>query len=151
MSRKEWIDHIVAESKKRKADRLKDKEYVQKVQIEMDEKYKDLSEVINTLKKNDTTEEPKMKNAYDSLLMELKFDMSRRATVNSSLLLIMCTCFSFQAKERIKSEEEIILKEKRKLEELERERLESMKVTARPNQKHQSADALDDDLCVFYF
>lgn len=128
---KELIEQLIAESKKRKAEKQKTKEATLELTEKLDSDWKDLLPLVNTNKKDDDENVKKSKiDDYDKVMRELKFEA--RGTVS----------------DRLKTEDEIAKEEKEKLEKLEQERLERMrgeveKNISKPN--HRSADDLDDD------
>ncbi|CAH0555497.1 unnamed protein product [Brassicogethes aeneus] len=130
---KELIDQLIAESKKRKAEKQKTKEATLELTEKLDSEWKDLMPLIN---KNKKTEEDRDKEStpkvddYDKVMRELRFEA--RGTVS----------------DRLKTEDEIAKEEKEKLEKLEKERLDRMQgfVEEKSNKPtHRSADDLDDD------
>ncbi|KAJ8934163.1 hypothetical protein NQ314_013545 [Rhamnusium bicolor] len=128
---RELIDQLIAESKKRKAEKQKTKEATLELTEKLDSDWKDLLPIISKSKKTEEDEVGKPKiDDYDKVMRELKFEA--RGTVS----------------DRLKSEDELAKEEKEKLEQLEKERLERMKgfideKTSKLN--HRSADDLDDD------
>ncbi|CAH1996644.1 unnamed protein product [Acanthoscelides obtectus] len=132
-SHKDLINQLIAESKKRKAEKQQIKEETLELTEKLDTEWKDLIPLVNTNKSNDE-EMPKQKmDDYDKIMRELRFEA--RGTVS----------------DRLKTEDEIAKEEKEKLEQLEKERLERMKgIFTDENSKptHRSADDLDDG--IFY-
>ncbi|XP_046609585.1 nucleolar protein 14 [Neodiprion virginianus] len=134
MSRKDLIEQLIAESKKRKAEKQKVREQTLDLTDKLDSEWKDLLPIVNASKKR--VEEPYEKTKvddYDIALRELKFEA--RGTPS----------------DRLKSEEEIAKEEKEKLETLEADRLARMKGSAGNADnaaKHKSADDLDDGFVV---
>lgn len=127
-SHKEVIDQLIADSKKRKAEKQKTKEVTLELTQKLDSEWKDLIPLVNTKKKTDQDVKSDVDD-YDKIMQELKFEA--RGTVS----------------DRLKTEEEIAREKKEKLESLEQERLERMRgfddvAQSRP---HRSADDLDDD------
>lgn len=134
MSRKDLIEQLIAESKKRKAEKQKIREQTLDLTDKLDSEWKDLLPIVNASKKSaeDTLPKPKIDD-YDIALRELKFEA--RGTPS----------------DRLKSEEEIAKEEKEKLEKLEADRLARMKGfdgNSESNTKHKSADDLDDGFFV---
>nr|CAI5837325.1 unnamed protein product [Callosobruchus analis] len=130
-SHKDLINQLIAESKKRKAEKQQAKEATLELTEKLDTEWKDLIPLVNTNKSNDE-ELPKQKsNDYDKIMRELRFEA--RGTVS----------------DRLKTEDEIAKEEKEKLEQLEKERLERMKgiITDKDiKPTHRSADDLDDGI-----
>lgn len=130
LSRKDLIDQLIAESKKRKAEKQKIREQTIDLTEKLDSEWKDLLPIMSASKKctEDTGETMKI-DTYDIAVRQLKFE----ARGNPS--------------EKLKSEEEIIQEEKERLEELEADRLARMKgfICNTNNQyRHKSADDLED-------
>ncbi|XP_011151994.1 nucleolar protein 14 homolog [Harpegnathos saltator] len=134
LSRKDLIDQLIAESKKRKAEKQKIREQTIDLTEKLDSEWRDLLPLVSTSKKPDEDADKTARaDTYDITVQELKFE----ARGNPS--------------EKLKSEEEIIQEEKEKLEKLEANRLARMKgfVSNANNEcKHRSADDLDDDFLV---
>ncbi|KAM0726823.1 Nucleolar protein 14 [Formica fusca] len=130
LSRKDLIDQLIAESKKRKAEKQKIREQTIDLTEKLDSEWRDLLPIISASKKSAKDDcEPVKADAYDTAVRQLIFE----ARGNPS--------------DKLKSEEEIIQEEKKRLEELEADRLARMKgfVSDTSNQyKHKSADDLDD-------
>lgn len=129
---KQLIQQLIAESKKRKAEKQKLKEATSELTEKLDTEWKDLLPLVSKSKKTEHENEPQTKvDDYDKVMRELKFE----ARGNPS--------------DRLKSEDEIAKIEKEKLEKLESERLERMKGVVSGDSKkitHRSADDLDDDI-----
>ncbi|XP_043273708.1 nucleolar protein 14 homolog [Venturia canescens] len=134
LSRKELIDQLIFESKKRKAEKQKVREQTIDLTEKLDSEWKDLLPLMASSKKNN--EEPVEKTRaddYDIAVRELKYES--RATPS----------------DKLKSEEEIMHEEKEKLEELEQDRLARMKGFTEDTTRirnHKSADDLDDDFAI---
>lgn len=128
---KQLIEQLIAESKKRKAEKQKLKEVTLELTEKLDTEWKDLLPLVSKSKKTIDDNQPQSKvDDYDKVMRELKFE----ARGNPS--------------DRLKSEDEIAKLEKEKLENLEKERLERMKGIIGGEAKkitHRSADDLDDD------
>lgn len=125
--RKEAIDNMIADAKRKKAEITKDKEEVYNLTNQLDINYKNLIPLLGKLSKN--TDDPKAPpDDYDRALREMIFEPRGEVT------------------DRLQSEEEIAKKEKDRLERLENERLSRMKGEELGEQKpnHRSADDLDD-------
>ncbi|KAJ3643381.1 hypothetical protein Zmor_026095 [Zophobas morio] len=125
---RELIDELIAESKKRKAEKQKVKEATLELTEKLDTEWKDLLPLVSKTQKKE--EEKMTVDDYDKVMRELKFEA--RGTVS----------------DRLKTEDEIAREENQKLEELEQERQERMKGFEETEKKntHRSADDLDDDL-----
>ncbi|XP_066598447.1 nucleolar protein 14 homolog isoform X2 [Prorops nasuta] len=133
MSRKDLIDQLIAESKKRKAEKQKIREQTIDLTEKLDNEWKDLLPIITASRKTEEpTDKPKVDD-YDMAVRELKFEARGMPT------------------DKLKSEEDIIKEEKEKLEALEADRLARMKgnIFESNNEiRHKSADDLDDDFAV---
>ena len=116
-TRKDWIDNMIAESKKKKAEKQKNQEDNEEMTRELDEKWKGFVKGLKTggfIVGRADKEENRDNNGsdnYDSLLKELNFDAGKKSV----------------AKDRLKSEEEIVKEEKEKLVALEAQRLKRMR------------------------
>lgn len=120
------IEQLIAESKKRKAERQLAKERTLQKTEELDAEWKELIPIVNMSKYDADVEK---KDSYDIILNDLKFEP--RGTPSNKL----------------KSEAEIAEEEARKLRELEEERLRRMRgeeTNQKPKVQHRSADDLDD-------
>ncbi|XP_024936270.1 nucleolar protein 14 homolog isoform X2 [Cephus cinctus] len=130
MSRRDLIDQLIAESKKRKAEKQKIREQTIDLTEKLDSEWKDLLPLVAASKKTAQDSEEKSKaDDYDIAMRELKFEARGNPT------------------DRLKSEEEIAKEEKEKLEALEANRLARMKGFTDDSDgqpKHKSADDLDD-------
>lgn len=130
LSRKDLIDQLIIESKKRKAEKQKIREQTIDLTEKLDSEWKDLLPFMSASKKSIEDIDQTIKiDTYDIAVRQLKFE----ARGNPS--------------EKLKSEEEIIQEEKEKLERLEADRLARMKgfICDTSNQyKHKSADDLED-------
>lgn len=127
-SRAAIIDQLIAESKKRKAERQMAKEKTLQKTEELDAEWKELLPYVNMGKQEDVVDK---KDSYDVLMNELKFEP--RGTPSNKL----------------KSEAEIAEEEAQKLKELEEERLRRMhgeEPSSTQKKQHRSADDLDDGL-----
>lgn len=130
-NRESLIDNLIAESKKRKEERQKLQEETDDLTDKLDQDFKDVLDVITSIKTPKKNEVPPTKlpdSEYDILVRQLGFD--RRVTPG----------------DKMKSAEEIAKNEKEKLEKLEEERLKRMKGDLNVSKKmpHRSADDLDD-------
>lgn len=130
LSRKDLIDQLIAESKKRKAEKQKIREQTIDLTEKLDSEWRDLLPIMSTSKNSaEDDSQPVKADAYDISVRQLIFE----ARGNPS--------------EKLKSEEEIVQEEKEKLEKLEADRLARMRgfVSDTSNQYgHKSADDLDD-------
>lgn len=134
LSRKDLINQLIAESKKRKAEKQKIREQTIDLTEKLDSEWRDLLPVVSASKKTDKDiEETTKADAYDIAVQQLKFEARGNPC------------------DKLKSEEQIIREEKERLEALEADRLARMKgfVSDANNQyKHKSADDLDDDFII---
>ncbi|GLV32750.1 lethal (3) 07882 [Carabus blaptoides fortunei] len=130
-SHKDLIEQLIAESKKRKAEKQKTKEQTLELTEKLDSEWKDLLPLVNKSKK--TAEESvvhQKPDDYDKVMRELRFEARGNPT------------------DRLKSEDEIAKEEKEKLEKLEQDRLARMRgFVDQPGTKkvHRSADDLEDN------
>ncbi|XP_046973046.1 nucleolar protein 14 homolog [Vanessa cardui] len=140
-SHKDLIEQLIAESKKRKAEKQKEKEQTLDLTEKLDSEWKDLQPVV--FKKQKVQEESLIDKLlskaekgqdYDKMMRELRFE--KRGTPSDGL------------KSKEKQDEE----ERKKIEELERQRelrmISEEAVTTLKNAKppkHRSADDLDDN------
>ena len=114
-SRKEWIEQMIAESKKRKLELQKDKEDSLKMTQELDQTWKNmygkLKMTAGLYSKKDVDEEDNVDtDDYNKLMKQLIFEPKKA-----------------QAQERLKTDEEIITEQKEMLEKLEELRQKRMK------------------------
>ncbi|XP_047352616.1 nucleolar protein 14 homolog [Vespa velutina] len=134
ISRKDLIAELIAESKKRKAEKQKIREETVDLTEKLDTEWKDLLPIVSASKISNQDPVDKIKvDDYDMAVRELKFEARGNPT------------------DRLKSEEEIIKEEKEKLEALEADRLARMKgfiSDSNAELKHKSADDLDDGFFV---
>lgn len=129
-SHKDLIEQLIAESKKRKAEKQKIREQTIELTEKLDSEWKDLLPIISKSKRTENNEkDSKNVDSYDKFMRELRFEATGNPT------------------DRLKSEEEIAKEEKEKLEKLEHDRINRMKgfVEEEPKIKHRSADDLDDN------
>jgi len=128
LSRKDLIDQLIAESKKRKAEKQKIREQTIDLTEKLDSEWRHLLPFISTSKESMEDINETKTDTYDITVRQLKFE----ARGNPS--------------EKLKSEEEIIEEEKEKLEKLETDRLIRMKgfISDSNQYKHKSADDLED-------
>ncbi|XP_053619397.1 nucleolar protein 14 homolog [Plodia interpunctella] len=141
-SHKDLIEQLIAESKKRKAEKQKEKEQTLDLTEKLDSEWKDLQPVV--FKKARMQEESiidkllsqaeKKNMDYDKMMRELKFE--KRGTPSDGL----------------KTDEKQAKEEKEKLDQWERERQQRMfgdhevqSQVRNPTNKHRSADDLDDN------
>ncbi|XP_039760632.1 nucleolar protein 14 homolog [Pararge aegeria] len=143
-SHKDLIEQLIAESKKRKAEKQKEKEQTLDLTEKLDSEWKDLKPVVfkcqkekeETLIDKLLSKEEKGQD-YDKMMRELRFE--KRGTPSDGLL----------SKE--KQDEE----DRKKIEELERQRQQRMfseeelaMPRSAPTSKHRSADDLDDNFVL---
>ncbi|KAF3421845.1 hypothetical protein E2986_01393 [Frieseomelitta varia] len=127
-SRKDLIDELIAESKKRKAERQKIREQTIDLTEKLDSEWRDLLPIVSAANKNVEETTHAKTDDYDIAVRELKFEAKGTPS------------------DKLKSEEEIVKEEKEKLEALEADRVARMKGLINTNNgiKHKSADDLDD-------
>lgn len=133
-SRKEWIEEMISESKKRKAEKKKETEETLTMTKDLDSKWKEVMPELRTAgviytKNLEEEEDEKNNDPYDIIMREMKFEPKKA-----------------KASERLKTDEEIVKEEKEKLERLESERVRRMKGE---EENHRSVDELDDDAFDF--
>lgn len=125
--RKTAIDDMIVESKRKKAERAKDKDELENMTAKLDAKWKSLLPAMSKFTKDDDDEVKPKPDDYDRALREMVFEPRGEVT------------------DRLQTVEDIAKKEKERLEKLERERLERMRDgTDDEKPKHRSADDLDD-------
>ncbi|XP_065342235.1 nucleolar protein 14 isoform X2 [Cloeon dipterum] len=130
-SRQNLIQELIAESKKRKAEKKMQNEKTAELTEKLDADWKDLEAIIyqsKRLKHNENEEKPQIDD-YDKTVRALVFEAKGVPT------------------DRLKSEEELAKEEKERLENLEAERVARMHGKydgLKPAPKHRSADDLDD-------
>lgn len=107
LDRRSAIADLIAESKQKKVEKMKEKEEIEELTNVLDEKWKSLIPVIGKLHATDI-EKPKVDD-FDKMLKEMIFEPRGEPS------------------DRLLSPEEIAKKEREKLEKLEKERLERMK------------------------
>uniref|UniRef100_A0A0C9Q723 NOP14 protein n=1 Tax=Fopius arisanus TaxID=64838 RepID=A0A0C9Q723_9HYME len=134
LSRKDLIEQLIIESKRRKAEKQKIREQTINLTEKLDTEWKDLLPLMTASNKSieESTERPKADD-YDIAVRELKFESRGIPS------------------DRLKPEEEIMKEEKEKLEALEEDRLMRMKGFLEESDgrsKHKSADDLDDGFRV---
>uniref|UniRef100_A0A0K8UPL9 Nucleolar protein 14 n=1 Tax=Bactrocera latifrons TaxID=174628 RepID=A0A0K8UPL9_BACLA len=129
--RQSAIDDMIAEQKRRKIEIAKEKDEIYSLTEKLDSNYKELLGLVDKLSKKEMLEKSKPDD-YDKALKEMIFEP--RGVVSDKLL----------------SEEDLAKQERKRLEELEKERLKRMHgdgeiVDVNTKQaEHRSADALDD-------
>ncbi|XP_053689392.1 nucleolar protein 14 homolog [Sabethes cyaneus] len=124
--RKTAIEEIIAESKRRKVEKQRENDEVYQLTQKLDQSWHGLISVVGGFAKS-STERPKLED-YDRVMREMIFERRGKPA------------------DKLKSEAELALIERQKLEKLEREKLLRMKVTENNlAPKHRSADDLDDD------
>ena len=115
-NRQNWIDTIIAESKKRKAERQKDAEETDTKTLELNDMWKSVFGELKMTGQVYHKDEDKKKgsdgggDSYDVLMRELTFEKGKA-----------------QATERTKTDEEVVQEERDRLEKLEAERIKRMK------------------------
>lgn len=135
-SRKDVIEQLIAESKKRKADRQKMKEETVDLTEKLDSEWRDLLPLVNFKtseeKGNISSSSGKREvDDYDIAVREMKFEARGQAT------------------DKLKSEETIREEEQKKIEEFESERISRMQVPdTSGGRRHKSAEDLDDGYFV---
>ncbi|XP_062536598.1 nucleolar protein 14 homolog [Armigeres subalbatus] len=123
--RKTVIEEMIAESKRRKAEKQRENDEVYEMTQKLDQNWQSLMSVVGNHMKGETVR-PQLED-YDKIMREMIFD--RRGA----------------PADKLKSEEELARIEKQKLEKLERERLARMNgEDGEVKGKHRSADDLDD-------
>lgn len=124
--RKNAIEDLIADQKRRKAEISMEKEMVSNMTHKLDENWRDLVTLMN-LKKDQDEDKPKP-DEFDKALKEMVFE--RRGTVA----------------DKLGTEDKLLKKEKSRLERLEKERIDRMHGIAEEEAKpkHRSADDLDD-------
>lgn len=133
LSRKDLIDQLIMESKKRKAEKQKMQEQMIDLTEKLDSEWRDLLPFMSASKKSMKDDDMMKADTYDIAVRQLKFET--RGTPS----------------EKLKSEEEIIQEEKEKLERLEGDRLARMKgfLSDTSNQyRHKSIDDLEDSFIM---
>ncbi|OAD53157.1 Nucleolar protein 14 [Eufriesea mexicana] len=130
-SRKDLIEELIIESKKRKAEKQKIREQTIDLTEKLDSEWRDLLPIVSAANKDTDETIVKIKaDDYDIAVRELKFEAKGIPS------------------DKLKSEEEIVKEEKERLEALEADRVARMKglVNHLHNNeiKHKSADDLDD-------
>lgn len=124
-SRKDLIDDLISETKRRKAEAAKEKDQVMSMTEKLDEAWRSLIPVMGQFTRTD--EERVKPDAYDRTMREMIFEARGEPT------------------DKLKSKEELAKQEREKLERMERDRLRRMRDdTADEKPKHRSADDLDD-------
>lgn len=136
-SRKDWIDEIIAESKKKKAESKKEKEEQYEAVTKLDSELQSFMKIManHTLTDEDKDEAKKSCEFrdYDTLVKELFFDRSGKA----------------KAVEKLKTPEALIKEEQKRLLALEADRVQRMKgEEAKKNSGLKSADDLDDGFII---
>lgn len=126
-SRKDMIDDLIVEAKKRKAEAAKEKDQVTNLTEKLDNDWRALAGLMGKITRDD--KEWQKPDAYDRTRLEMQFD--RRGEPTDKLI----------------SKEELEKKEREKKERLEQDRLRRMEEDSegRPKSNHRSADDLDDD------
>lgn len=91
-SRKDLIDQLIAESKKRKAEQQKMKEQTLGLTEKLDTDWKDLLPVITAGPKAADVEKPKP-DSYDTLMRELKFEARGKVLIKDSVFFFSVNMF----------------------------------------------------------
>ncbi|KAJ9577288.1 hypothetical protein L9F63_006127 [Diploptera punctata] len=126
-SRKNMIEQLIAESKKRKAEKQKAREQTIELTEKLDTEWKDLLPIMSASKKSINSIDDEKPDSYDTAMRQLKFEARGKPA------------------DKLKTEEELAKEEKEQLEKLEEERLQRMSDTQEViRKKHKSADDLDD-------
>lgn len=126
--RESLIDELINESKKRKAERQRNKEETLEATEKLDEDWKILGQITTAIGEESPTVQKKLKeNDYDVVIRQLKFEPHA------------------QASQRLKTDEEVAKEDKDKLEKLEHERLKQLReIEAQKSVYHRSSDDIDD-------
>ncbi|KAK3873272.1 hypothetical protein Pcinc_021699 [Petrolisthes cinctipes] len=136
-SKKEWIDDMIAESKKKKAESRKEKDDQYEAVAKLDSELQTFMKLMANQTLTDDDKDKAKKSGefrdYDSLVRELEFDRSGKA----------------RAVEKLKTPEQLIKEERDRLLSLEAERVRRMKgEKVKENTKSYSADDLDDGFMI---
>lgn len=89
-SRKDLIDELIAESKKRKAERQKTKEKTIELTEKLDNEWKDLLPIVTNSKSLPDKEEKSRPDSYDTVMKQLIFEARGKVT---TIVIILNTCF----------------------------------------------------------
>ncbi|GCB79755.1 hypothetical protein scyTo_0018804 [Scyliorhinus torazame] len=130
-SRKEFIDELIAKSKKEKHERQVQRDKAQELTEKLDKDWKEVHSLLaHKAPKAEHKEEKPKAGDYDIIVRELFFDMKA------------------QPSDRMKTKEELAREEEERLQKLEAERVRRMRgefeEKARDKPKHMSADDLHD-------
>ncbi|XP_049778606.1 nucleolar protein 14 homolog [Schistocerca cancellata] len=136
-TRKDLIEELIAESKKRKAEKQRNREQTIELTEKLDSEWKDLLPIVTTVKTGAAlvnNEEISKPDSYDTVMKQLIFEARGKPS------------------DRLKSEDELAKEEKECLEKLEAERLQRMHglnpsekgTLTSANSRLRSADDLDD-------
>lgn len=129
---KERMEETIARSKKEKYEKQKEREEFIQMTQKVDEEWKELRALMGGGKKStDDTPPSKTVDDYDVTVRELQFEIKAKAS------------------DRLKTDEELAVEEKERLEKLEADRIRRMKGileedTTDQKRTHASADDLDD-------
>lgn len=125
--RKSAIDDLIAETKRRKIEISKEKDEVSELTHKLDVNWRSMIPLLGKLRETDDIKKPKPDD-YDRAMREMIFEP--RGAVS----------------DKLRSEEEVLKKEKERLDQLEKERRERMEGITKEDKKakHRSADDLDD-------
>lgn len=135
-SRKDLIEQLIAESKKRKAEKQKIREQTIDLTQKLDSEWRDLLPIVtaSNAKMEEVQEKEKLRpDDYDVAVRALKFEARGMPS------------------DKLKSEEETVREEKEKLEALEADRLARMKGFIKDSEneiRHKSVEDLDDGFAV---
>ncbi len=131
-SRKDWIESIIAESKKRKAERQRGADEADQLTKELDERWKSMFASLKSsgavYKPKEDSQSDRKTDTYDTLLRELKFEGGKA-----------------KAKDRLKTEEELVQEEKQRLEKLEADRLKRMRGEDEEDEKDEESGEESED------
>ncbi|XP_058839387.1 nucleolar protein 14 homolog [Topomyia yanbarensis] len=129
--RKTVIEEMIAESKRRKAEKQRENDEIYEMTKKLDQNWQSLMSVVGSHMKHNN-ERPKLED-YDIVMREMIFERRGKPA------------------DRLKSEEELVRIEKQRMEKLERERLARMRgEDAGSKSKHRSADDLDDGYLLLH-
>jgi len=129
-SRKEWIDNMIAESKKRKADKKKVEDELEEKTNALDDNWRDIflkGNLCSKMMQGTNVAEPPAYDPYDMLVKQLTFE--RKEAIGS---------------QRLKTEQETIKEEKERLEKLEADRLRRMRGERSEDTRRSNAVNLED-------
>ena len=130
-TRKEWIETLIKESKKRKADKRKLDEETEEKTNELDDNWKQLFGSVRSssmIRRKDEVEEKVNTDydPYDMLVRQLTYEKKEA-----------------RGSERLKTDDEVIKEEKEKLDKLEEDRLRRMRGEKENQSSHASVNVED--------